>query len=84
MLEDSVDEWRNSLTQYKESKTKLAWNTNQPVKYITEKMKKDIEAQYDPILQKYTDEHTEQQVRAREQEDLVRTLAQNKVLLSSR
>jgi len=82
MLEESVDEWKKSLTQYANSKKELEWKKNQPVTYITEKMKKNIEAKYNPILQKYTDPNTEKLVQAKEQEDFIRTLAQNKVFVN--
>jgi hypothetical protein len=55
---------------------------NEPVTCITEKMKKEIEAKYDPILQKYTDPSKEKLMQAKEQEDFIRTLAQNKVSIS--
>eukprot|EP01022_Parablepharisma_sp_SALTPOND_P028487 TRINITY_DN71043_c0_g1_i1.p3 TRINITY_DN71043_c0_g1~~TRINITY_DN71043_c0_g1_i1.p3 ORF type:complete len:493 (+),score=56.06 TRINITY_DN71043_c0_g1_i1:140-1618(+) len=77
--QECVDEWRKTITQYKESKTKLPWGANPPVTYITEKNKKELDAKYNPVLQRYTDSSRENHVRAKEQQEFVHTLAKNKV-----
>ena len=76
---ESIDEWRKTMNQYKESKTKLPWGKTQPVSYISEKMKKDIDARYDPILQRYKDPSVEANIKVREHDDMITTLAKNKV-----
>jgi len=76
-----VDEWRKTMSQYKDTKTKLPWGTNPPVTYVTEKTKKMMDAQYDPILQKFTDTSREEAIRGKEQNDFIQTLAKNKVLI---
>ena len=78
--QESIDEWKKSITQYKESKTQLQWHTNPPVSYITEKMKKEIEMEYKPISQKYTDNSKEKIMEEKEQANLIKTLAKNKVV----
>lgn len=76
---ECLDEWRKTMTQYKEAKTKLPWGANPPVTYATEKAKKELDAKYDPILQRYTDLSREDAVKQKEQHDFVHTLAKNKV-----
>ena len=68
------------MSQYKEGKKKLPWGVNPAVSYVTEKVKKEMGAKYDPILQRYNDSSTEEVTRVKEQHDFVHTLAKNKVL----
>lgn len=80
MLQHSLDDWKKNMTQYDEQKKKLPWDRPQPVSYVTEREKKAIDVQYDPILQKYKDKTREALTKEIEHNDFIHTLAKNKVL----
>ena len=71
--------WRKDLKEYTKSKTRLPWKVNPHVTYITDKMKKEIEGKYNPILQTYTDSTYEKHLREQELYNMIETLARNKV-----
>ena len=78
--QEHVEQWKQTMKDYKETKSKLPWGTNPPVEYVNEKMKKEMDAKYDPILQRYTDWNKEDDSRTKEQQVMTHTLAKNKVI----
>lgn len=78
---EHIDQWKTTMREYKETKNKLPWGTNPQISYVNEKEKKELEQQYDPILQKYRDPNRENDTKKAEQENMLLTLAKNKVNL---
>ncbi len=81
--QEGIDKWKETMKEYKDSKTKLAWGKNPPVVYMNEREKKQGDRQYDPILQRYTDWTKEDSARDEEKRKMTLTLAKNKVRISS-
>lgn len=77
--QENIDAWKKNLAQYKETKTKLPWTTAPPVSYVTEKEKKQIDSQYNPVLQTYNNPAIEAHVKEIEHKNFIQTLAKNKV-----
>jgi hypothetical protein len=77
--QEHIDQWKETMKDYKGNKTKLEWGTNPKVTYVNETDKKCMERQYDPILQKFRDDEKESGLKKVETDDMVHTLAKNKV-----
>jgi len=77
--QENIDQWKETMHGYKDTKQKLQWGTNPAVTYVDEKAKKELEHQYNPILQKYRDTDKESEIKKIEQDEMVHTLAKNKV-----
>ena len=77
--QEDIDKWKETMKDYKESKTKLRWGANPRVTYVGERDKKLMDQQYDPILQRYRDPPKEDAAHQEEQQQMTHTLAKNKV-----
>jgi hypothetical protein len=80
--QEDIDAWKKTMKDYKDTKTQLPWGKNPQVTYVDERAKKEIDAKYNPILQRYTDVNAEQVVKEREDQTMTHTLAKNKVIFS--
>ena len=77
-LQENYDAWRHDVQHYHESKKNLQF-VQEPYRKVTNAHVKQQEVQYNPITQTFTDPSREQHVKQIEQQNMVETLAQNKV-----
>jgi len=74
-----IEQWQKTMKEYKETKRQLPWGKNPQVAYVSEQAKKEMDVKYNPILQRYNEWDKEEVVKAREHEDMIHSLAKNKV-----
>jgi len=75
----NLADWSNDLKQYKSEKQNLEWGYNPKPYVITSKMISKANQVFNPILQSYNNQSIEQNLKIRENSDLINLLAKNKV-----
>lgn len=76
---ENSGEWSNNIKQYETNKKHLEWGTNPHPNTISNKVMKERDNLFNPILQVYNNKEYESHLRNKEQHDLINTLAKNKV-----
>ena len=69
--------WANSVNDYTFHKRNLEWGRNSKPPVITDRMIKENDKIFNPILQVYNDQNKEKSLRIREKQDLVDTIVKN-------
>ena len=69
--------WANILKNYEYNKKTLEWQFNRKPDYITNKQVLLKDNDFNPIIQKYTDNNKENEIRKKEDINLKNTLAKN-------
>jgi hypothetical protein len=77
--ETGKEEWKKTIMDYDKGKKALEWTMNPPVKHVTQKEIKSLDTRYNPILQRYNNNEIESRMRRTENDNVLTTLAQNKV-----
>lgn len=77
---DNTSDWKNNIKEYESHKKQLEWGSNPKQTFITNKVIKERDTIFNPILQIYNNKGYENQLKNNEKEDLVGSLAKNKVI----
>jgi len=72
------EKWSNEIKEYENKRKNLEWGKNPKPDLITNKLVKQAENFYDPILQKYKDKTVEEKVKKIEKENMINNLAKTK------
>lgn len=75
--ENDYHSWKRDISDYAKTKKEFQGKPEAP-SYFKEKEYKQIETQYNPITQKYTNSNSETLARKTEQDNFINTLAKNK------
>jgi len=78
-IPENANDWRNSIKEYEAHKKTLEWGSNPKQQIITNKVVKERDNIFNPILQVYNNKDYENHLQHQEKNDLVKSLAQNKV-----
>ena len=76
---EHTNEWKTSIKEYENNKKTLEWGANPRQQVITNKLVKERDNIFNPILQVYNNDNYEHSLKSNEQHDLVKNLAKNKV-----
>ena len=79
---ENAGEWKSNIKDYEAHRKTLEWGSNPQQKMITNKVIKERDNIFNPILQVYNNKEYENGLRNVEQHDLVKTLAKNKVKIT--
>ena len=69
--------WGNSVNDYTYQKRNLEWGSNPKPPVITDRMVKDNDKIFNPILQVYNDRNRESTLRVQEKQDIINTIVKN-------
>ncbi len=72
------DKWTKDIKDYEYKKKNLEWGSNPKPEIITQKLVKESENSYHPILQRYKDKQYENVVKKSEKESMIINLAKTK------
>ena len=78
-IPENVGEWHSQMKDYESQRKQLEWGSNPKQQLITNKVIKERDNIFNPILQVYNNKEKESHLRVNEQVDLIQTLAKNKV-----
>lgn len=76
---DTGFDWKSNIQEYSFSKTAYNFGFHKPLKSINQNTINQIEKEFNPILQTYSDQRAENQAREKEQRAIIDTLSRNKV-----
>ena len=69
--------WGKAINDYQFQKTNLEWGVNPKPRLVTDRMVKDNDKIFNPILQTYNDKSRERSLRQHEQKTLIDTIVRN-------